>query len=654
MTLSKYLLAAAFAASLAGAAGAAPYPHGAAPAAVDLGDSAVVEANTLITVTVSLNLSNRDQLDQLIAAVYTPGKPQYRQFLTTEQFRQQFGPSAATITAVSREFASQGLAVSQSATAQLQVTGTAAQIEKAFAVQLHSYTVPATADTTSYRFRAPLGAPHLPAAVVPSVSAVLGLDTSPRLAPHLVRGAHSPQHALPAPQQVTNTVNTPDPPGEWTVVDYSDYYNVKPLYEQGVTGQGRTLGIVTLASFTQSDAYTYWKAVGVKVNPNRITEVRVDGGSGPPSDDSGSDETTLDVEQSGGLSPGAKIIVYEAPNTSQGFVDAFAAAIDSNRADTVSTSWGLWELFDSSNPFGNGPVTDPVNRRQTTIMQAYDDLLAQAAIQGQSFFASSGDYGAYDELNSLPTSPSPDQPYSFNGVLSVDDPAAQRYITAAGGTTLPGKQLYTGPTGKTITINVPQEMAWSWGYLAPYCEAYGAPANCEFPIGSGGGVSIYVQRPFYQLSVPNMANSPPGQTLIQLTPAPPQVIARLPARFPGRNVPDISTNADPQTGYLLYYTSSVSGFEIATYGGTSFVAPQLNGVTSLFVDALHHRVGLLNPALYLIASSRDAYSGREAPLRDITTGNNWYWSAGPGYDQTTGVGVPDVANLLDALQDLGY
>ena len=113
---------------------------------------------------------------------------------------------------------------------------------------------------------------------------------------------------------------------------------------------------------------------------------------------------------------------------------------------------------------------------------------------------------------------------------------------------------------------------------------------------------------------------------------------------------DISSNADPQTGYIVYYTSSASGtLGEYIYGGTSFVDPELNGVASLFVEALHGRIGLLNPALYQIVTSRDAYRGRQPAFRDITQGNNWYWNAGPGYDQATGVGVPDVANLLQAL-----
>jgi subtilase family serine protease len=104
----------------------------------------------------------------------------------------------------------------------------------------------------------------------------------------------------------------------------------------------------------------------------------------------------------------------------------------------------------------------------------------------------------------------------------------------------------------------------------------------------------------------------------------------------------------------VWYTSSGTYAPAGTlaeyiYGGTSFVDPELNGVASLFVQALHGRIGLMNPALYQIETSPDAYRGRRAAFRDITQGDNWYWKAGPGYDQATGVGVPDVANLLQAL-----
>jgi kumamolisin len=206
-----------------------------------------------------------------------------------------------------------------------------------------------------------------------------------------------------------------------------------------------------------------------------------------------------------------------------------------------------------------------------------------------------------------------------------------------------------------VTINY--EQAWGWDYLIPLCNTLGFdPVSCGiFPGGVGGGVSIEWPLPSYQLGIPGMQLSQPGQVLIDTAPKPPQVIAKLPAFFPGRNVPDLSVNSDPDTGYTIYYTSDVDGFEIETFiGGTSFAAPQLNGVTSLLDQGLGRRIGLLNYPLYNLVRSGQAYGGRNPPLRDIVRGDIWFYQGRPGYDQATGVGVPNVANLLQALESSFY
>jgi subtilase family serine protease len=635
MNRSTPLLAAVIAVACFSAANATPYPQGRI-SAVDVGSAGSFAENAHVTVTLVLNLRNRDELEELVQSVYTRGNPAYHQFLTPQQFRNQFAPTAATIATVTQHFESQGLTVTQTAAAQLHVTGSAAAIEKAFEVKLHAFEVAATVSHTSYRYRAPLGKPTLPAAIAGSVHTVLGLDTRPRLAPHKRRAPELLRGKNDEP-------NTPDAPGTWTVRDFAIYYGVNPLYKKGFDGKGETIGIVTLASFTPSDAFAYWDSVGLEVSANRIKEVQIDGGSGPPSDAAGSDETTLDVEQSGGLAPAAKIVVYEAPNTDQGFVDAFAAVIDGNRADTVSTSWGEWEYLLGSSDIADGPVTDPTNGRQTTPLQAEDDVLIQAALQGQSMYAASGDCGALDAYEDF-------TPPEFSLVLAVDDPSSQRFMTSAGGTTLPGKQKFGGG----LKVNIAQEQAWGWDYLIPICAAQGFdPVSCGiFPGGGGGGISIIHPRPFYQLGIVGMANSLKGQSLVDLTQHPPQVLADLPAHYAGRNVPDISLNADPDTGYILTYTSDQSGFGVSDFeGGTSFVAPQLNGITALYVQALGHRVGLLNIPLYQLLRSGNPYAGNKAPLRDIKQGDNWFFNANEGYDQATGVGVPEVANLLEALRN---
>jgi len=639
MHIMKGLLAASVATVLAASAQAAPYPRATTPRAVDMGATAGAARSELLTVTVALKLRNVDQLESTVNALYTPGSPQYRKFLTTQQFNDRFGPSAETVARLSNHFRAAGLTVTHSSTAHLQVTGTAAAIEAEFGVHLHAFRVAQTAAARGYAFHAPDGSPRLAAEISDSVQSVLGLDSRPRVHPNLHRS--SPLRAMRRPAQApkSSAPNTPNAPGDWTVVDFAQYYQVQPLYAQGIDGHGQTIGIMTFASFTPSDAFGYWNSLGLNVRNNRVKEIQVDGGSGPPSDDSGSD-----VEQSGGISPGAKILVYEAPNTDQGYVDIFARAIDDNTADTLSMSWGGWEYLDLFK------TKDPVTGQKTTALLALNDLLIQAALQGQSVFAASGDAGAYDANDSYPAP-------QFTSVLSIDDPGAQPFMTSAGGTTLPGPQLFGLPDGSTFKVNVANERAWGWDYLIPLCNKLGQdPITCEiFPVGGGGGVSALFPVPSYQFGIAGIQATQPGQKLIDTSQSPPQLIQKLTPNFQGRNVPDISVNADPDTGYITYYTSDVDGFGIGEYwGGTSFAAPQMNGVTSLIDQALGHRVGLLNFPLYALVRSGRAYSGANPPLRDITHGDNWYYTGAAGYDPATGVGVPNVANLVQAFRKANY
>ena len=629
---------------LASTASAAPSVYERAPATIDLGAATNFESS--VTVTVALKLRNTDEMQSLLAATYTAGSPQFHRFLTTDEFTARFGPAAETIERVMNHFRQAGLQVTRSTGTHLRITGTPAAIERAFNVSLHAFEVPAGTRLAAYRYHAPLNAASVAPAIGDAVQAIVGLDSRPHYRPRL---RHFTPGAMHLPLVSVSGSGTINPPGALTVQDFAQVYNVNPLYHRGILGNGVTIGIVTLASFTASDAYAYWGALGLAFSPTRIKELQVDGGSGPPSDDSGSLETTIDVEQSGGLSPGSKILVYEAPNTNQAFVDAFAQAIFSNKADTISCSWGEWEWGDLLAQ--GGAVTDPTNGHSVAPIQALNDLFIQAALQGQSMYVAAGDNGAYDstEFFGVPSWPVP----PGAAVLSVDDPASQQWVTAAGGTTLPGVQTYGLGPSTTLSINVKTEQAWGWDYLTPLCTALGLdPVSCGiFSAGTGGGVSAYIPVPFYQWGIDGIQRTARGQSLLDYSQTPPAPVVTLPAGFPGRNVPDLSVNSDPQTGYAVYYTSSVSGYGIEDFwGGTSFAAPQFNGVTALFDSAMGHRVGLLNFALYQLARSGSAYSGHDAPLRDITTGDNWGYSAHRGYDQATGLGVPNVANLLRALQ----
>jgi subtilase family serine protease len=121
-------------------------------------------------------------------------------------------------------------------------------------------------------------------------------------------------------------------------------------------------------------------------------------------------------------------------------------------------------------------------------------------------------------------------------------------------------------------------------------------------------------------------------------------------------VPDVSFNADPDTGYVVYYTSSVSGYGLNPgWGGTSFVAPQLNGVAALLGQYAGVRgagLGLLTNSLYGLVSAGQAYGGSNAPLHVISYGDNWFYNGRNGYSPAAGVGTLDVFNFAQLLREL--
>ena len=635
-----------------------PFPSADTPKAIDRGTLDARSRAVPISVTLTLGLRSVNDAESLVQSLYKPGDPQFHKFLTADQFTARFAPGSADVAKVILALGNYGLRAQQATATTLKVTGLPADMERAFSVSLHSFEVPAHGAVSGYTFHAPLSHAVIPAEISGQVTAVVGLDSRPVVHPFY---KSSPPVARGPQTTVPSTTTTTDTPGSWTVADFAQYYDVQPLYSGGLSGKGRTIGILTFASFTPTDAYSYWSSLGLKVASNRIEIVDVDGGPGAPSDVSGSIETTLDVEQSGGIAPGANIVVYQAPNTSQGFVDVFAAAVDVNMADSLSMSWGTWEWFDN---FQNSPVTDPSTGKIGSDLSAAHELLIRAALQGMTPFTSSGDGGAFtanDVLGCFGPYSSAD-PNSCSLTLSVDYPASDPLITAAGGTTLAGTQQYcltSACTAPFYDVVVQHESVWGWDYLAGLCQSLGfsGPVACgTFPAGSGGGVSIEYPIPAYQNGILGVRTSEPLQVFragegfaqdgigLQYT---------LPAFYAGRNVPDVSFNADPNTGYTIYYTSDQSGFAVYSfYGGTSFVAPQLNGVSALMGQYLKQRIGLLNVPLYTLLGTGNAYTGFKPPLNPIAYGDNWFYRGSYTYNPGAGVGTMDVANFALYLHGL--
>lgn len=585
----------------------------------DLGLAPQDEVRSL---TLSMNPKDAAGLEAFVASTVDPGSSNYHQFLTPAQFGARFGQDPVTVAQVVNFLQAQGLTVEKvySNNLFLSVSGTNAQFAAVFGSPIHVY------QQLGQTYEAPAGATAVPSQLATVVTGVLGLSTQTMARSNAAvqpsgiagEGTTSPSK-LPAPNAYATGT-----PGSYTTADLANLYNINPLYAAGITGAGKTIGITTLAGYNQADAYAYWNAIGQPVNPGRITDVLVDGGArasdGPGSPGSG--ETTLDVEQSGGVAPGANMRVYIAPNSSKGFIDAFLVPIQENLVDTLSISWGSAEIAEPS-----------------STLPALHTALLQAAAQGIPVIAASGDAGAYDINRSYYTYP------SCTTLLSVDYPAADPIILAAGGTTVPHTQAH-----RYGSITIPQERAWAWDYLRDYIVKYYGQAFYYanyFPVGAGGGVSVNFARPTYQSGVAGVANSNAGQSLfckgslVGGTPTTYYDLIDMPSNAPGRNLPDVSLNADPYSGYLVYQ----GGWSAA--GGTSFVSPQLNGIFTLIAAAKGGRLGQLQPQLY---SAFKTYGyGAGSPFRPITAGTNLYYASKATYNQATGLGTLDVANLARAM-----
>ena len=324
---------------------------------------------------IGLPLRSQPELDALLQQLYEPASPNYRRYLTTEEFTARFGPTAADYQAVTDFATSNGLriTVTQPNRVLLDVEGTVADIQRTFHVTLHLYRHPVEARD----FYAPDVEPSVDLGV--PILTVSGLDNYSLPHPH--------SKARPAGASANATPNSGSAPGGtyWG----SDF---RRAYVPGtsVTGAGQTVGLLQFDGFYASDISTYASDTGLPAIP--VTVVPVDGGVSKPG--SGNSEVCLDIETVMSMAPGVtNIYVYEAPNPSP-WVDLLNAMATHNPlSKQLSCSWG-----------GGPPDATAEN------------IFKQMAAQGQSFFNASGDADA------------------FTG--SILFPSDSPSITQVGGTTL--------------------------------------------------------------------------------------------------------------------------------------------------------------------------------------------------------------------------
>jgi len=588
-------------------------------------------------------------LRQLEAAV-TEG---IKNYVSVGQFAREYGANPALISGLESYLGKFGITASAYAdNVDVVANGTAGEFDQALAVTQQQYKAPAvrgrdgSAGIPAQTFHGTAQDPEVPAYIADSLAAILGLTD---YSPFASQAVHADTSVLKKESGSSNSclALTGLPDGCNLPSNFASNYGLDKLYDKGADGSGQTLAIVTLAALDQGAPEYYWQNVAhIPATGRTVTVNNVDGGPGAPSDVDGTGETDLDVEQSGGVAPGANVIVYQAPNTDFGFADAFFDAASQNVASTVSSSWG------ESDTYLQASVAQGVE--SPGYQAAFDEAYLEMAAQGQSGFVSSADEGAYTATGDLGTTN-----------LSADTPADSPYITAAGGTTLAWSGSLTGTDG-TASVDVATQRTWGWDYLwQPVAtitgESLTASAESQV-VGSGGGFSTIEQRPAYQDEVPGIGeyhavqyltptdySTVTGTNLVEPTEwsfnPTPSVTSGYSS---GRAEPDVSTDADPYSGYLLYEPSAVQSGNAPLeggWGGTSFVAPQLNGSTAVIDSYLGHRVGLWNPSIYAFATSGKSPF---TPLNTAGTSNdNIYYTGNPGtvYNEGSGLGFPNLSKL---------
>jgi len=373
-------------------------------------------------------------------------------------------------------------------------------------------------------------------------------------------------------------------------------YGVNQLIGAGYDGAGHTIVIIDAfqSPTLEADVDAFSANYGLPPHQAFLTQIAPDGLTPfDPNDDNmvgWSSEITLDVEWSHAIAPKANVVLVLAKsNEDADILSALKYAVDHNLGDVISMSFGENESCLDS-----------------TALNAWHDVFAQATKKSITLFASSGDQGA-----SQPTCD------GASWVKAVSHPASDPLVSGVGGTELDaanycltslGCDPATHPTPGTYL----GEIAWN-----------------EFDSEStGGGYSVIFDAPPYQKSA---------------------------VKSKSRAVPDVAYNAAIYHGVLVYWAG-----DWWLFGGTSAGAPQWAGITAIANQLAGHRLGYLNSAFYQVRQTPPNYG---PSFHDIVTGDNSVvetdsggndvpitgFDAGAAWDATTGIGSPKSDGLVSRL-----
>jgi trimeric autotransporter adhesin len=592
--------------------------HPLARAANDRG--AAPDSMPLDRLTLVLKRSDAQEsaLRQLITDLHTPGSASYHKWLTPDQFGKQFGPSDQDLATVQSWLASHGFTVAKvnGGRQSLEISGNVAQFRSTFHSQIHKYAVNGEihyANSTD---------PQIPAALAPVVAGFASINNF-RLKSYvrkLGEAAYEPKTGKTTPQWTIGSAAS----GYSFVLSPADYavqYDLNPLYSANTTGTGQTIAIVNDSNINIYLVNQFRSLFSLPANPPQViidgNDPGIDGTNNPDGPNGDSVEAYLDVEWSGAVAPNATIDLVVAADTAieSGLILALEHAIYGNVAPIVSLSFGGCEAA------------------QGTFNQFISGIYEQAAAQGQTVIASTGDSGSAncDDDNT--------QYYAVNG-QNVSGLASTPYNVAVGGTdfyysawnqgsSAINDQLMTywkSSNGSFVTSNntpavsilgVIPEQPWNDSQFGLNIIPY-QTGEATTIAGGGGGASNCVTF------------TSDGNCLAGYSKPAWQSGTGVPSDGV-RDLPDLSLfAADGSSNASFYPICATDGdcqpvpssgtVQIFGVGGTSASAPSFAGIMAL-VNQKYGRQGQANFVLYPLAAQFPPGSPNAA-FNDVKNGTN--------------------------------
>jgi subtilase family serine protease len=598
---------------------------------------------------VYLGWNNPSGAEALARAVSDPRSSSYRHYLTPDQFRKQFAPTANQVAQVQSWLTSQGFALVYTPKNNHYVSakGTVGQAQAAFGASFGMYKV------NGATLRSPSADVSVPSSLAGLVNGVVGLDQSayflhpnnvkdsPNAPPspgfrnspplsafyaELLTGVPVPPYTPPPapPGYGFPTGFTANPLGlgsvPWTIKGHTPQ-DVKGAYSiSGYDGTGQTVAIIdAYASPTiLADANQWSTNRGIPkfgtAGGGTLTQVVAPGTynvpQNPKQDPQGwYGEETLDVESVHGMAPNAHVVFVSSPNNYQDIDAAMNHVVDFHLGQIVSNSYGF-----------------PTEFLPPGFIKPFEDTLVQAIAEGIGVYFSSGDSG--------------DETVRF-GFAVTDYPASSPHVTAVGGTSL------------AVDASHNRVFETGWGVSNYNCNTSTLVCTrTAWQAGAGGGISCIFPKPSYQSGAGVPAASAGTQC----------------SGFVGRGVPDIAALADAQTGYLVGQTQTfqschgtVVKYDEYRLGGTSLSCPIIAGIMALSDQKAGSAHGFANPFFYAnpgkftdigpvktavarrnFNNSVDDCNGTADRLRTFNDfSGSPTQSTGTGWDDVTGLGVPN-------------